>query len=367
MSAPTAEPEPIPLGDGRWRGPAPPLTAAERSALGARGWIAEHALADGSWSWRQSTTSPLPVPSATHSAAAAVGERLARRFEIAAAALATPFPAQPQWLAILNLTPDSFSDGGELLDGRGALAPAALLQRATALHAQGAAAFDLGAESTRPGAAEIPADAQLRRLLPAIERLHGLGLPLSVDTRSARVAAACLDAGATWINDVSGLAHDPEMAPLAAAHGCRVILMHMRGTPADMREHARYQHLLGEIADELAARVRRALDAGMNREQIVLDPGIGFAKNAAQSRALVAHCGALRALGFPLLVGPSRKSFLAESSDASPAAERDSASLLAAAICAAQGASWIRMHSGAGWKGVLTAASCARAARGESA
>jgi dihydropteroate synthase len=359
-----ATPVVLPLGDGAWRGP-PPRDAAQLAALAALGWQAEAALPDGSWSWR-ALGPPRPSTSGSHHAHDEDGA-LAEQFERARAADAAAFPAEPQWLGVLNLTPDSFSDGGALLAADGAPEPDAVLRRAAALLAQGAAALDLGAESTRPGAAEVPADEQLRRLLPAIGALRPLGATLCVDTRSARVAAACLDAGVAWINDVSGLAHDPGMAPLAAARGCRTLLMHLRGTPADMRERTGYRHLLGEVADELAACVRRGLDAGMNREQIVLDPGIGFAKDAAQSRALVARLGALRALGFPLLAGPSRKSFLAGLAAGAAPADRDRLTIGAAALCAAQGAAWLRLHDGSGWEAVRAAAACARAARGEDA
>lgn len=358
-----AEPQPLPLGDGCWRGPSP-HDARLRDGLRARGWRDERALPDGSWAWRlaPATDAPDAPVDPEHPAG-----RWATRFAQARAAHAAPFPAQPRWLAILNLTPDSFSDGGRWLTSSGAVDASALRQQAERLIEQGADALDLGAESTRPGAAPVPEEEQLRRLLPAIAALRPLGAPLAVDTRSARVAAACLDAGAEWINDVSGLAHDPAMAPLAAARGCRLVLMHLRGSPETMRDHAHYRFLLGEVADELAARVRRGLDAGMNREQIVLDPGIGFAKDAAHSRALVGGFGALRALGFPLLAGPSRKSFLADLAPAAPPAGRDALSAGAAALCAAQGAAWLRLHDGGGWDAVRAAAACARAARGESA
>lgn len=345
----------LPLGGGAWRGPAP-RDDAEARACAAAGWRAEEPLPGGAWRWRAGA----PAGPAPADAPAPV-----RRLERARAACDRPFPPRPRWLAILNLTPDSFSDGGALLRPDGAADVPAVLARARALLARGAEALDLGAESTRPGAAETPEEAQLARLLPAVRALAPLGIPLSVDTRSARVAAACLDAGAAWINDVSGLEHDPAMAPLAARRGCPTVLTHMRGSPADMRGRASYADLLGEVADELAAKVRRALDAGMNREQIVLDPGIGFAKDAAQSGALVARVGALRALGLPLLAGPSRKSFLAGVA-ASPRA-RDAASAGAAALCAAQGVEWLRLHDGAAWDAVAAAAACARAARGEEA
>lgn len=350
----------MPVGGGIWRGPAPPA-AGSAGINGLGGWQSLGPLPDGSWSWREPLGAGAPLP------ATAGSERLILdALESARAAHRAPFPTEPRLLGILNLTPDSFSDGGQLLEPDGRLRLDALRAAALRLQAQGAAALDLGAESTRPGAQAVAPEAQLRTLLPAVGALRGLGLPLSVDTRSARVAAACLDAGAAMLNDVSGLRDDPEMAGLAAARGCPVILMHLRGSPADMSQRAHYRHLLGEIADELMERVQAGLRAGMNREQIVLDPGIGFAKDAAQSRELVARCGALRALGFPLLMGPSRKSFLAGLAPAgAPPAARDAASLGAAALCAAQGAAWIRLHDGAGWDAVRAAAACARAARGE--
>lgn len=365
MSAPLAQA--LPLEDGAWRAAAPDAEAV-RAATRARGWEPIRPLPGGAWAWRP-THAPRAAgadrPAASADLPSARGRAIADALDAARAACARPLPAEPRLLGILNLTPDSFSDGGALLDAAGKVRPAAVVAAAARLRDQGAAALDLGAESTRPGAQEVPVDRQLAALLPALEAVLPLGLPCAVDTRSARVAAACLEAGAAMINDVSGLAHDADMAGLCAARDCPTILMHMRGQPATMRAHAHYQDLLGEVADELAARVQAALHAGMNRAQIVLDPGLGFAKDAAQSRALLARCGALRALGFPLLVGPSRKSFLADLAPAAQPAERDAVSIGAAAVAAAQGATWIRLHDGAGWPAVRAAAACARAARGE--
>ncbi len=252
-------------------------------------------------------------------------------------------------MAILNLTENSFSDGGALL-------PAGALEEAAALRkAEGASWLDLGAESTRPGAAPVKDSIQLERLLPAIERLLPFQIPLSVDTRSAKVAEACLNAGATMINDVSGLTHDPAMAGLIAEKGCPVVLMHMRGTPATMADHAHYSELFGEVADELAARARTALDTGIHPDRIILDPGIGFAKNARSSHALVEGAGAFRALGFNLLLGPSRKSFLDPSGLLDPS-ERDAATLEAALTCARQGVAVLRLHNGRKWNSIRKAA-----------
>ena len=340
----------LPLSGGRWRGP----TADSRCAklLAERGICFEDRLADGSAAWSSAdwgVTDEAPVvsgPVALDDPHWRAGW-IAARLNAGQAAWSRP-PPSPRMLGILNLTPDSFSDGGEYLDASGAIRDEALLAAAHRLAEEGAELLDLGAESTRPGAQAVSDAMQLQRLLPAIAVLNSQALPLSIDTRSAVVAEACLQAGATWINDVSGLS-DSGMAPLLARTGAPVILMHLRGTPADMREHAHYQHLLGEIADELASRVGRALAAGVSASQIVLDPGIGFAKDAAQSAALVADCGALRALGLPLLLGPSRKSYLATpvgGNAPNRAGDRDAATVDAAAQCGNQGAAWLRLHRG---------------------
>ncbi|RMH01156.1 MAG: dihydropteroate synthase, partial [Planctomycetota bacterium] len=195
------------------------------------------------------------------------------------------------------------------------------------------------------------------------EALLPLDAPLSIDTRSARVAAACLAAGASWINDVSALS-DPAMAPTVAAAGADLCLMHSRGTPADMQRRTGYRHLLGEVIDELAGRCRLALAAGVAPARIQVDPGIGFAKDAEQSLALLGRCGALRGLGFPLLVGPSRKSCLVAALGERPPRQRDAGSAGVAALAAAQGAAWLRLHRGGElWDAVLAAAAAGAAAR----
>ena len=246
-------------------------------------------------------------------------------------------PAPPRFFGILNLTPDSFSDGGQF--GGGTMGP---LYHAQVLRAEGMDILDLGAESTRPGAARISDEEQLQRLLPVLEALAPLQIPLSIDTRSAKVAERCLEAGASYINDVSGLG-DPAMAPLLAAADTPAVLMHMRGTPATMQQETHYRHLLGEIVDEMMAMVHRALQAGMRPDRLILDPGIGFAKDAVQSRMLIRHFGAFRALGLSLLSGPSRKSFLAELLPGVPPAQRDGGTIGAAALCASQGAEYLRL------------------------
>ena len=263
-------------------------------------------------------------------------------------------PAAPKLMGILNLSTDSFSDGQVAL-GSGF----DVLYRAQCLLAEQADILDLGAESTRPGAAAVPDEQQLAPLLPAIEPLLQLGVPLSIDTRSAVVAAACLDAGAHMINDVSGFS-DPDMAPLIAARQCRAFAMHMRGTPEDMQDHCNYRFMLGEIADDLMGIACRAFDSGIEYRQLALDPGIGFSKTASQCRELIANLGSLRALGLPLLAGPSRKSFMSDLLPHCRPDQRDGGSAGAAALCAAQGASFIRLHrGGSSWDAVRVAAACA--------
>jgi len=338
----------VPLGGGRWRGPRA-LDDRCTELLAERGIRPAGKLADRSAAWwipKEALVAPAPAadgdPLDPEWRAAWIAARIA-----AGVAAWQEAPPAPRMLGILNLTPDSFSDGGALLDPGGALDAEALRAASARLADEGAGMLDLGAESTRPGASPVADPEQLAVLLPAIEALADGPLPLSVDTRSAAVAEACLAAGASWVNDVSGFA-DPAMAPLLARTGASAVLMHMRGTPQDMRDHARYRFLMGEVADELAAAAARALLAGVAPTALVLDPGIGFAKDALQSTVLVASGGALRALGYPLMFGPSRKSYLVATADASPddPQARDRATVEAAATCGGQGAAWLRLHRG---------------------
>lgn len=218
---------------------------------------------------------------------------------------------RPLVMGILNLTPDSFSDGGLWND------PPRAVDRALALLAEGADLLDLGAESTRPGggvygggAATVPPEEESARLLPVLEALRGrTEAPISVDTRKGEVARRALAAGADLINDVSALA-DPELGRAVAAAGCPVILMHSRGELATMQRGIRFHDVMGEVRSELAAALERAAAAGIDEEQTVLDPGIGFGKTAEQNRELIRRLGELASLGRPLLLGASRKSFL---------------------------------------------------------
>jgi len=247
-------------------------------------------------------------------------------------------------MGVLNITPDSFSDGGRFLD------PEPALMHAREMLAAGADLLDLGAESTRPagksygaGAASVPAEDELARLLPVLDALRAeTDVVLSVDTRKGAVARAALAAGADVVNDVSALG-DPELAEVAAAAGCPVVLMHSRGDLADMHLHARYDDVVAEVCAELSAALARAEAAGVDRAQVVLDPGIGFAKTRVHNLALLRRLDALATLGRPLLVGASRKSFIGELTGAPPA-ERLPGSLAAVGWAARHGAAIVRVH-----------------------
>jgi dihydropteroate synthase len=241
-------------------------------------------------------------------------------------------------MGVINLTPDSFSDGGRYRDVDHAL------EVARAMVEAGAGVVDVGGESTRPGAAPVPAREELRRILPFVERAAAdVPAPLSVDTRKAAVAHAALERGAAAINDVSGLSYDPRMGGVVAEAGAGLVLMHMRGGPEDMARRAEYTDVVGEVADELGRAVERALAAGVEREALVVDPGIGFAKGAGHSLALLGDLGPVRALGLPILVGPSRKSFLGAVLS-TPVSDRLAGTLAACVAAYFQGARIFRVH-----------------------
>ena len=240
-------------------------------------------------------------------------------------------------MGVLNVTPDSFSDGGLHL------APAAAIERGRAMVAEGADLIDVGAESTRPGAEPVPPAVQLERLLPVIGPLaREVPVPVSVDTASAEVAARAIEAGAAIVNDVTGL-RDPEMAGLVAETGAGLVLMHLRGTPATMQDDPRYGDVARDVAAWLEVRLRAARRAGIREEQIVLDPGIGFGKSAGHNFELIARLEELAALGRPLLVGLSRKSFLGRPLGL-PVDRRLEGGLAAAAIAVFLGARLVRTH-----------------------
>lgn len=247
-------------------------------------------------------------------------------------------PPGPLVMGILNATPDSFSDGGRHLD------PGRAVAAGLAMAAAGAHIVDVGGESTRPGAADVPPDEEQARVLPVVAALAAEGIAVSIDTRNAATMSAALDAGARIVNDVSGLTHDPDAAALVARRRCPAVLMHMRGTPATMDAHARYGDVALDVADELAAALRRAEAAGIAPEQVALDPGIGFAKTARQSAALLDRLPLLAGLGRPLLVGLSRKRFVGALAGEVPPAERDPGSIAGALYALGRGAGMIRGH-----------------------
>jgi dihydropteroate synthase len=241
-------------------------------------------------------------------------------------------------VGIVNVTPDSFSDGGRFLD------PGAAAEHAFRLAAEGAAIVDVGGESTRPGAPEITEEEELRRVIPVLERLAAsrFPVPVSVDTSRPAVARAALGTGAVLVNDVRGLA-DPETARVVAEAGAAVVLMHMRGSPRDMRERAVYGDLLREVRSELGAALARAVAAGVPEERIVLDPGLGFAKTAEQTVEVLARLPELLPLGRPLYVGPSRKSFIGAVTG-QPPTERLAGTLAAVTAAVLGGATFVRVH-----------------------
>jgi len=267
-------------------------------------------------------------------------------------------PAIPRLMGVLNLTPDSFSDGGRFLD------PAAALAQARRLIAQGADILDIGGESTRPGAERVPAEDEIDRVVPVIAALAAeTSIPISVDTLKPQVARAAVAAGATIWNDVSALTA-PGAPELAAELGCGVVLMHMQGEPRTMQAAPRYGDVVAEVTAWLAARAETALAAGVRRERIWLDPGIGFGKTLAHNLALLAHLDPLVALGFPVLLGVSRKSFLKAIDPAAALAQDRLAGSLAAALAGAQaGVGAIRVHDVAETRQALLTWAAIRGAR----
>jgi len=240
-------------------------------------------------------------------------------------------------MGVVNVTPDSFSDGGLYLD------PEAAIAHGEELAAAGAAILDVGGESTRPGAEEVAEAEELRRVVPVISGLAGSGAEVSVDTSKAAVAAAALDAGATIVNDVTALRGDPEMAALCAERGATVVLMHMLGDPRTMQRDPSYTDVVAEVGAFLAERLQLAVAAGIAEERIWLDPGIGFGKTAEHNLELLRRLPELRRLGRPLVVGTSRKSFIGRL-DGSPASERLGGTIASSVLAAAEGAEVLRVH-----------------------
>jgi dihydropteroate synthase len=258
-------------------------------------------------------------------------------------------------MGVLNVTPDSFSDGGQALD------PHRAVDSALAMEAAGADLIDVGAESTRPGAAPVSGRDERRRLLPVLRQLHRLRVPLSIDTSKAEVARFGLDEGASLVNDVSGLQYDPGLADIVAVRGAPLVLMHMRGRPADMYAHARYADVATDVARELTRAIERAVSRGVDWDRLILDPGIGFAKRAEHSAAALVGLESVAALGRPILVGPSRKSFLARALGDVPAAQRDWGTAAAVTASVLGGAHVVRVHAVAEMVQVVRVADMIRA------
>ncbi|MPQ98162.1 dihydropteroate synthase [Modestobacter sp. I12A-02628] len=267
-------------------------------------------------------------------------------------------------MGVLNVTPDSFSDGGCFADTASAVA------HGLAMTAAGADYVDVGGESTRPGADRVAAGEECRRVLPVVSELVAAGVRVSVDTTRAEVAAAALEAGAVLVNDVSGGLADAGMAPLVAEAGVPWVLMHWRGHSREMQAAAHYGDVVTEVCAELTARVEDVVAAGVAPEQIVLDPGLGFAKGAAHNWSLIAGLDRMVALGLPVLLGASRKSFLgrllaAPDGTPRPADERDAATL-ATTVLAAQAGVWgVRVHDAGPSVDAVRTVAAVRAARAE--
>jgi len=274
-----------------------------------------------------------------------------------------PRPGRCVVMGVLNVTPDSFSDGGCFADTPSAVA------HGLAMHAAGADYVDVGGESTRPGADRVDAEEECRRVLPVIRELASAGVRTSVDTTRAEVAEAAIAAGATLVNDVSGGLADAGMAKLVADAGIPWVLMHWRGHSREMYAAARYGDVVTEVCAELTARVEDVVAAGVGPEQLVLDPGLGFAKNAEHNWALLARLDRIVALGLPVLVGASRKTFLGrlladEAGTVRPAEQRDAATLATTVLAAEAGVWGVRVHDAGASVDAARTVAAVRAARG---
>jgi len=246
-------------------------------------------------------------------------------------------------MGVINVTPDSFSDGGRYQDLDAAVAHGVALSR------DGADVVDVGGESTRPGADRVDAETEIARVVPVVRELARANVPISIDTTRAAVAAAALEAGAIVVNDVSGGLADPGMAAVVAAAGCPWILMHWRGHSRRMTDLAVYDDVVADVRAELLDRVTDATKAGVAPEKLILDPGLGFAKTAEHNWALSRHLGDLVALGYPVLFGASRKSYLGRllagpDGAPRPVDERESATIATSVLAAAAGAWGVRVH-----------------------
>ncbi len=242
-------------------------------------------------------------------------------------------------MGILNVTPDSFSDGGMFLNVRSAV------ERALRMEAEGADIIDVGGESTRPGSEPVSIEEELKRTIPVIEALSGrLSIPISIDTYKSEVALKAVEAGAAMVNDISGLRFDPEMAPALSGHDVALVLMHIKGTPRNMQLNPVYSDLLTEIADYLQEGIKLATESGIAEERIVIDPGIGFGKTPEHNLRILNNLERFNDLGRPILVGVSRKSFIGKILGDAPVADRLEGTAAAVAVSVMKGASMVRVH-----------------------
>lgn len=265
-------------------------------------------------------------------------------------------------MGVVNVTPDSFSDGGRFFDRPEAIA------RGIELLRLGVDLVDVGGESTRPGASRVPLEEEMRRVIPVVSELAAAGAVVSVDTMRARVAEAAVTAGARMVNDVSGGLADPMMAEFVARAGVPYVAMHWRGHSADMQSRATYHDVVAEVVAELRRRVDALVDAGVDPDQIVLDPGLGFAKTDEHNWRLLANLEALQGLGRPLLVGASRKSFLGRllagpDGTPRPPGDRDDATAAVSALSAAAGVWAVRVHEACGTLDAVRVAAAVAAVR----
>jgi dihydropteroate synthase len=245
---------------------------------------------------------------------------------------------RPRIMGVVNVTPDSFSDGGRFLDAQAAI------EHGLQLIEEGADVIDVGGESTRPGAEPVTVDEELRRVLPVVEGLAAAGAVVSIDTYKASVAAGALEAGAVIVNDVTALG-DPDMGAVASGRRAGMVLMHMQGNPRTMQAEPTYDDVVDEVSGFLIERAAAAEAAGVDRGSIAIDPGIGFGKTVNHNLALLRHLGVFADLGYPLVVGTSRKSFLGKVTGQTTTEERDVASAVSSALAIERGADVVRVHN----------------------
>jgi dihydropteroate synthase len=263
--------------------------------------------------------------------------RTARNTDRAGTLMAAPGPVV---VGILNVTPDSFSDGGDFLD------PEAAAMRAAAMLDEGAGMLDVGGESTRPGSDSVSQEEEIRRVVPVIERILSARpeAVISVDTYRSGTATAALEAGASLVNDVTAIRGDPRMASVIQEAGCPVILMHMQGEPKTMQKDPHYKDVVREVRDFLAERAEYAVAAGVRPEHIIVDPGIGFGKNLEHNLDLLNNLGAIVDLGLPVLIGVSRKRFMERITGVQEAKARVSGTVAASVLAYERGATFFRVH-----------------------